>query len=229
MTENKQDTKTRLLNAAEVLFAERGYDDVSIRDLAAEADVNVAAVNYHFQGKENLFSEVIKRRFVGQRDRTIDALTRVRTDSGDRPDLDKVINALVTIFFDSMLAGTNSSYLAILGKELHGPQQQFHTAFFQILIAPVFKAFSEGLMAARPHLEQDQLNWIIASIMSQIHHFHMRWMKRQCTNCCHETLDVMLDAFPALSLPKDQYIQEVTDHITRFSTAAIDGMYPEVS
>ena len=57
MSEDKHETKQRLLDAAEVLFAEKGFDGVSIRELAAAADVNVAAVNYHFQGKQNLYRE----------------------------------------------------------------------------------------------------------------------------------------------------------------------------
>jgi hypothetical protein len=38
-----------------------------------------------------------------------------------------------------------------------------------------------------------------------------------------------LRAFPALGHPVETYISEVTDHVTRFSTAAIDALYPEVS
>src|SRR5665213_3587696 len=48
------DTKTRILNAAEKLFGMNGFDATSLRDITAEAQVNLAAVNYHFQSKDSL-------------------------------------------------------------------------------------------------------------------------------------------------------------------------------
>ena len=50
----RPDTKTRILDAAEKLFGEKGFDATSLRDITTEADVNLAAVNYHFQSKESL-------------------------------------------------------------------------------------------------------------------------------------------------------------------------------
>lgn len=54
------DTRDRILRTAERLFAERGYNGVSMRELAAAAHVNVASIAYHFGGKENLLSEVYR-------------------------------------------------------------------------------------------------------------------------------------------------------------------------
>ena len=48
----------RLLDAAESLFCEKGFDGASIRDITSQANCNVAAVNYHFGGKENLYSGI---------------------------------------------------------------------------------------------------------------------------------------------------------------------------
>ena len=53
------DTRARLLDAATRLFAERGFHNVSVRDICAEAGANVAAVNYHFDGKLGLYREVV--------------------------------------------------------------------------------------------------------------------------------------------------------------------------
>ena len=56
------DTKTRLLDAGERLFSERGFKATSLRDLTREAGANLAAVNYHFGSKHALFGEVLDRR-----------------------------------------------------------------------------------------------------------------------------------------------------------------------
>ena len=57
-------TKDRLLDAAEDLFAARGFAEVSIRELALAADVNIAAVNYHFHGKENHIHIILQHIWV---------------------------------------------------------------------------------------------------------------------------------------------------------------------
>jgi AcrR family transcriptional regulator len=50
-----KDTKSKILDVANELFARNGYDGTSIREIATKADVNIAAINYHFKNKENLF------------------------------------------------------------------------------------------------------------------------------------------------------------------------------
>ena len=55
-------TKERILGAAEALFAQRGFDGASLRQLTAAAGVNLAAVNYHFGSKEKLVEQVFRRR-----------------------------------------------------------------------------------------------------------------------------------------------------------------------
>ena len=64
--------------------------------------------------------------------------------------------------------------------------------------------------------------------MAQIHHFIVRWKKRQCVEPDSPTYKVMMQAFPILGGSQAEYIAAVTDHITRFSTAAVESLYPEV-
>lgn len=54
-------TKDKIMEVAHELFALRGYEAVSIRDIAAEAEVNTAAINYHFQNKLNLYRSIIQK------------------------------------------------------------------------------------------------------------------------------------------------------------------------
>ncbi len=65
MTRPSEITRDRILKAAERLFAERGYDATSIRAIVARARVNQAAINYHFDGKEGLYREVLRAAFRG--------------------------------------------------------------------------------------------------------------------------------------------------------------------
>ena len=63
MTRPSDITRERIMKAAERLFAERGYDATSIRAIVAKARVNQAAINYHFDGKDGLYREVLRAAF----------------------------------------------------------------------------------------------------------------------------------------------------------------------
>ena len=62
MTLQHFSTKDRILHAAEELFALQGFATTSLRQVTSRADVNIAAVNYHFGSKENLVNELFRRR-----------------------------------------------------------------------------------------------------------------------------------------------------------------------
>jgi AcrR family transcriptional regulator len=65
MTRPSEITRERIVKAAERLFAESGYDGTSIRAIVAKANVNQAAINYHFEGKDGLYREVLRAAFRG--------------------------------------------------------------------------------------------------------------------------------------------------------------------
>ena len=60
------------MKAAERLFAERGYDATSIRAIVAKARVNQAAINYHFEGKDGLYREVLRTAFRALTEQQLD-------------------------------------------------------------------------------------------------------------------------------------------------------------
>jgi hypothetical protein len=61
---HNKNTKDKILEAAGILFSVKGFNGASVRDIASEAEVNVAAVNYHFNSKDNLFHQVMEKIFL---------------------------------------------------------------------------------------------------------------------------------------------------------------------
>jgi AcrR family transcriptional regulator len=85
-------TKDRILGAAEELFAVHGFAGTSLRQVTSRADVNIAAVNYHFGSKENLVNEVFRRRMDDMSEKRLKQLAESR--QAHPGDLDAVRRAL---------------------------------------------------------------------------------------------------------------------------------------
>jgi AcrR family transcriptional regulator len=81
------DTKTKILNAAERLFGDRGIEGTSLRAITQEAGVNLAAVNYHFQSKESLLQAAIDRRIQPINGRRLELLSKLIEQHGENKTL----------------------------------------------------------------------------------------------------------------------------------------------
>lgn len=64
MTDQSTDTKVKIMEVARILFANQGFEGTSVREIAKQAEVNIASVNYHFSNKENLFNEILHLGYV---------------------------------------------------------------------------------------------------------------------------------------------------------------------
>ncbi|MEQ8479510.1 MAG: TetR family transcriptional regulator [Hoeflea sp.] len=102
-------TAGKLLDAAERLFAERGYDGASVRDIAAAAGAQIASVSFHHGGKEALFEKVIERRASELAELRIAALGKARTNGGPLT-LEAVLSAFVRPYLDK--AADDAQWLA---------------------------------------------------------------------------------------------------------------------
>lgn len=94
-----QNPGERLLDAAEKLFCERGYDGTSVRDITNEAGCNIAAVNYHFGGKEQLYQEMFRRRMARNMKSHYETIERIC--SAPSPTLEDLLSELVRPIVES--------------------------------------------------------------------------------------------------------------------------------
>ena len=88
-------TRTAILSAAERLYADRGFGDVTLRDIVAAADVNLAAVNYHFGSKDELIAELFVTRSLATNRERLNELKAAEEAGGGRADIDAILRALV--------------------------------------------------------------------------------------------------------------------------------------
>lgn len=88
-------TRSSILAAAERLYADRGFGDVTLRDIVAEANVNLAAVNYHFGSKDDLIAELFVTRSIQTNRERLRELKAAEEDGGGRAPIDEILRALV--------------------------------------------------------------------------------------------------------------------------------------
>jgi len=122
MAAPKGGSRERLLDAAETLFAERGFDGASIRDIAAHSGDTIGTLSYHFRSKDLLLSEVVRRRFheLGEIRRELHREFVERSPDG-RLSVDEVITCILVPFVEKALCGGAAwrSYISLLGRIVH--------------------------------------------------------------------------------------------------------------
>ena len=163
------ETRERILLAAELMFAEKGFDSTSIRDITAEADCNVAAVNYHFGGKDKLYVETFRRLLADLRDRRINSMSRDMNDVAD-PTLEYFLESFANSFLEPLVDGSRGrlvlSFFANEMMDAHLPKGLFLEEF----IRPLVQVTTEGLDRAGPHLDPQVARMCMMSIVGQLLH-----------------------------------------------------------
>lgn len=94
-SDSNKGVRDRLLDSAEELFCEHGFDDTSVRDLAAAAGCNIASVNYYFGSKENLYVEMFRRYMSRLLDEHIENIRKAM--NSEQPTLEQLIRMMVVL------------------------------------------------------------------------------------------------------------------------------------
>ena len=164
------ETKERILDAAETLFMEHGYEATSLRSLTTAADVNLAAVNYHFGTKEELFQAVLTRRLDPMNQRRLELLTRFESESAPKAlACDRILSALLipalTLARDPQRGGSN--FLRLLGRAYADPAP-FIRQFLSEQYAGMIVRFKAAFARALPQMPRKELSWRLHFIMGAL-------------------------------------------------------------
>ena len=164
------ETKNRLLDAAETLFMEHGFEATSLRAITAAAGANLAAVNYHFGSKEALFQSVLTRRLDPMNQERVDLLTALERAAAPQPvPCEKILSAMfipaLRLARDPERGGAN--FLRLLGRAYADPApfiRQFLSDQYAAMIARFKAAFGRAL----PELPKRELSWRLHFIMGAL-------------------------------------------------------------
>lgn len=164
------DTKSRILDTAEELFMEHGFEATSLRLITTAASVNLAAVNYHFGSKEELFQAVLTRRLDPMNQDRMRLLSAYETAAGNKPlTCEKIISAMfipaLKLARDHQTGGKN--FLRLLGRAYADPAP-FIREFLSSQYAEMIARFRAAFAHALPHIPREELSWRLHFVMGAL-------------------------------------------------------------
>ncbi|MFK2931728.1 TetR/AcrR family transcriptional regulator [Dyella agri] len=160
-------TKERILGAAETLFAQRGFDGASLRQLTSAAGVNLAAVNYHFGSKEKLVEQVFRRRLDALNAQRLAALAKV----ANQPDtqLEDVLDAFIRPALELSHEDGGSLFMRVLARAFAEHDDGLRK-FLSENYGHVMRQFTAEFARLLPRLSKEELYWRIDLVTGALTH-----------------------------------------------------------
>ncbi len=203
-----QDTEVRrrILDSAERLFAQRGFDSASVRDITTAAKCNIAAVNYHFGSKENLYQQVFEKHLEVLRERRIAGIRRIVAEKGEDLTLEQLLEAFAAAFLDPILdRNRGRTLIRLMMREMTDPRLP-ETLFFDEVIHPVLQVLRDAIIQIRPELDSLLVQKCIHSLIGQLIHIVQ----------IHD----YLDRAKQLNAP-GMHLHELINHVVTFTANGI--------
>lgn len=179
-------TKERILAAAEALFAQRGFDGASLRQLTSSAGVNLAAVNYHFGSKEKLVEQVFRRRLDALNARRLAALAKVAGQPETR--LEDVLDAFIRPALELSHDDGGSLFMRVLARAFAEHDDTLRK-FLSENYGHVMRQFTAEFARLLPRLSKEELYWRIDLVTGALTHamsgFGMIQRKQDVSESAH--------------------------------------------
>lgn len=154
-------TKDQIMDVAERLFGEKGFDGTSMRELTKAAEVNLAAVNYHFRSKEGLLDAIFARRLQPMNRQRLELLDGVLAEAGEEtPDLERVLEALMgpPLWLHNDTDGGGAAFFKLVGRVHSEPRAEVRV-MFRKYFDEIEKRFVAALERCLPDLPPVELMW----------------------------------------------------------------------
>jgi AcrR family transcriptional regulator len=203
------ETQVRILDAAEELFMQHGFEGASMRMLTAGAGVNLAAINYHFGSKDALIEAVFRRRLDPMNVERIAQLDRLEQEAAGAP---LAAEAIIRAFIGASLRmiedarGGGRNFIRLLGRAYTEPAKPIRALIGQ-MYAPTMERFKAAFVKALPDLPKDELVW----------RMHFMFGTLAYTLAATDTVQLIAGA-----KPEDRYdARLLEDRLTAFMAAGL--------
>jgi len=160
------DTKQKILDAAEQLIAEQGYAATSLRQIIASAGVNLASIHYHFGSKDDLLHQLMLRKAGPVNEKRVELLDRYAAESGGSAlPIEKILEAFFTPMVDTATA--NPQFVRVMGRIV---AEGLLPAVVEKSFQPMYAKFIGALRQAVPDIPEEEFQWRIHFMTGVIAH-----------------------------------------------------------
>jgi AcrR family transcriptional regulator len=203
MEDKDLETRQRLIEAGARLFAERGFSKVTVREICRSARANVAAINYHFEGKKGLYDEIVQSAI-----RTMHGTTELIQKEGEGRPAEEQLRIFVRIFLTRVVQARDGWIHHLMAREFNDP-----TPALDLVVKHVVK----------PRMAY--LGSVIARLLGcrtsdpRVDHCVMS-VQAQCLILLNDKINSRLQSFDLTNKRLDQ----MAEHISTFSLAGIKAL-----
>lgn len=204
------DTQARVLEAASVLFAERGFAGTTIREIAERAKVNVAAGHYHFGSKLDLYLEAVRAQFAEfeARLRTQEAKSGLADLAAmSRGQVEQLLGRRIRTMLEFLIGPPPSPHGAIMQREMCDPSEAL-PVIVREFVQPQKRGMQEIVSRLAPSLGPRELDRCCFSIVGQVFFYR-------------QVLPILPQLFDFAALPAN-FVSDTAAHI---AAVAIDGIH----
>jgi len=161
-------TKDKILDAAEIFFADKGFNGTSLREITSQAEVNLAAVNYHFGSKKELIKAVMSR-YMNELSPKLESSLQALSHSNEDVNLEEVFTAFVAplLSLNEFKENGTSTFLQLLGRG-YTDSQGFLRWFLTTQYPNVITSFVDAVKKAYPELSAEEMFWRLHFTMGTV-------------------------------------------------------------
>jgi AcrR family transcriptional regulator len=164
-----EDTRERILIASQKLFADKGFDATSVRDITTEAGCNVASVNYHFGGKEKLYLETFRSMLTVLRDRRLEMMSELM-ERRPEPTLEEFVETFAVIMIEPLVKDSwGRMFLDLLSREMISPRLP-QGVLLEEFFEPMMQRATMALAQVGPKLQDSTARMCVMSMVGQLLH-----------------------------------------------------------
>ena len=204
-TKEARITRQRLLDAAEEMFAQKGFDGTAIRDITTKARRGPASINYFFGDKRELYEELFRLRLREMCESRLNTIKAVMSDK-TKPTLEKLFYAYSVDFLKPFAdPQQNQRFLQLLFREM-AEQRLPKNMFFDELAAPTLTTMEEAIAVICPNINKHEALMCTLSLTGQLVHIMQA--------------KVLFEGAQGHSIASIN-IDESISHIVKFSVAGI--------
>jgi len=155
-----QNTRNRILDAAEDLFSRASYDGVSMRKVTQQANADLGLISYYFGTKESLYKEVLTRRsetLNAERLRRLDEIHKQAGSSG--PSVKAILKAYIMPLLDRLPTTSDGGWRNYSRLVCQNSQDAFHVEMLSRIMDPTASHFISALRVALPGMPLKDIYW----------------------------------------------------------------------